>query len=310
MGEHIEPTAKPTASRAARPKYYLSVCCIFKNEAEYIEEWLRFYDLLGVEHFYLYDNVSMDGYADVLAPWIAAGRVSLYHIDMPAPQLPAYSHCILTLGHESRWIAFLDVDEFLFSPIQTDLRHFLEPFENQAAVAANWVLFGPSGHQNKPPGLVTLSYTLRSDTSLCTFEAGLLKQPQLDPLDPRNYHPICSHVKSIVNAQEVVGVYTPHHFAYRNDRLAVSAAGRPIRDSFSDEVAIDVLRVNHYHSRSWEEFRRKIQRGRADGGTYDAPGMTRVAGLFDRIRDTTIFPLAEKVRAAIASHAPVGRSEK
>ena len=28
---------------------YLSVCGIFKNEAENLEEWLRFYELVGAE---------------------------------------------------------------------------------------------------------------------------------------------------------------------------------------------------------------------------------------------------------------------
>jgi hypothetical protein len=226
---------------------------------------------------------------------------------MPAPQLPAYSHCLSTFRQESRWIAFLDVDEFLFSPVQADLRCFLRPFEGQAAVAANWVMFGTSGHQNRPPGLVTLNYTMRCDIHLCTFEPGLLKYPQLTPTDPRSYHPICSHVKSIVDAQEAVGVYNPHHFAYRNDRLAVSAAGRPIFGSFSDEVAIDLLRINHYQSRSWEDFYRKMRRGRADtGGTYDVAAMTRNARSFDQIRDTTIVPLGEKVRTRMASQSPVG----
>lgn len=58
-------------------KHYLSVCCIFKDEAPYLEEWLRFYSLIGVEHFYLYDNDSTDAFKAVLAPWAAAGKVTL-----------------------------------------------------------------------------------------------------------------------------------------------------------------------------------------------------------------------------------------
>jgi hypothetical protein len=287
-------------------KRYLSVCAIFKDEAEYLEEWLRFYDLLGVDHFYLYNHASTDDYATVLAPWIAAGRVTLRHATMNAPQLPAYSDCLFNDGKENTWIAFLDIDEFLFSPVQSDLRCFLQPFEGEAGVVANWVMFGASGHQHKPAGLMTLNYTQRCDLNLCTFEPALLKQPNLDPKDPRSYHPVCSHVKSIVNTREAIGVWSPHQFAYRDGRLAVTAERRPVSAAVSDEVAIDSLRVNHYFSRSWDEFHRKLQRGRADvGGKYDAAAMIERNRLFDEVHDTTIFPFAQKVQAAITSAKPL-----
>ena len=38
-------------------KYYLSLCCIIKDE-RYLEEFIVYYNILGVEHFYIYDNES------------------------------------------------------------------------------------------------------------------------------------------------------------------------------------------------------------------------------------------------------------
>ena len=38
-------------------KYFLSLCCIIKDE-RYLEEFIIYYNLLGVEHFYIYDNES------------------------------------------------------------------------------------------------------------------------------------------------------------------------------------------------------------------------------------------------------------
>lgn len=244
-------------------KHYLSVCCIFKDEAPYLEEWLRFYSLIGVEHFYLYDNDSTDFYKAVLAPWASAGKITLNQISAPAPQKPAYAHCLSTYGSDNRWIAFLDMDEFLFSPAQTDLRIFLKDFEHAPAVVANWIMFGASGHQQKPEGLVMLNYTMRCEEQLCTFERALLKQAGLDPSRPQSYHPFCGHIKSIVNPREVLAVCSPHHFLYRDRRPATSAAGAPVSGPFCDDVRIDRLRVNHYFSKSWAELRRKLDRGTA-----------------------------------------------
>ena len=281
-------------------KHYLSVCCIFKDEAPYLEEWLRFYHLVGVDHFYLYDNGSTDGYAAVLAPWQAAGKVTLHFNRAPAAQRPAYCHCLLEFAQESRWIAFLDIDEFLFSPGCTDLRSFLQPFENQPAVAANWLMFGASGHERKPPGLVTLSYPYRCESNLCTIERALLKKPDLNPADPANYHLLCSHIKSIVNPDKVIAVGSPHHFIYGKGALAVTPGGQPVPGPFSDQVEIESLRINHYFSRSWEEFGRKLTRAHADGtAAYDAAQMIERNRLFDQVHDTTIFPLGQKIAAGI-----------
>ena len=41
-------------------KFYLSFCSIFKNEAPYMKEWIEYHLLVGVDHFYLYNNNSTD----------------------------------------------------------------------------------------------------------------------------------------------------------------------------------------------------------------------------------------------------------
>jgi glycosyl transferase family 92 len=282
--------------------HYLSICCIFKNEAPYLEEWLRFYDLVGVDHFYLYDNESSDDFVQVLRPWVNAGRAAVIGISGPAPQKQAYAHCLQTFGNDNRWIAFVDMDEFLFSPVKESLQEFLSAYETQPGVVANWVMFGPSGHQAKPAGLTTLNYTMRCETSLRVIDKQMLRSLKLDPADPRSYFPICSHVKSIVDPRKVAAVLSPHHFKFVDDQVPVTASGRPLVTApFSSGVEIDRLRVNHYFSRSWEELARKLSRGRADiVGKYDPAEMIERTRMYDVVRDTTIFPLALKVQAAMS----------
>jgi len=282
---------------------YLSICCIFKDEAPYLEEWLRFYDLVGVDHFYLYDNGSTDQFVPVLAPWVNAGRATVMGISGPAPQKKAYADCIQRFASDSRWIAFLDLDEFLFSPVQADLREFLPAYDSQPGVVANWVMFGASGHQTKPAGLTTLNYTLRCETSLRVIDKQMLRRLDLNPADPRSYFPICSHVKSIVDPRKVVSVQSPHHFKFVEGQVPITASGQPlVQAPFTFDVEIDRLRVNHYFSRSWEELARKLARGRADiVGKYDPAEMIERTRMYEVVRDTTIVPLALKVQAAIGS---------
>ena len=58
-------------------KYKVSVCAIFKNEAPYLKEWIEFNHLVGVEHFYMYNNNSEDDYLAVINPYIEKSWITL-----------------------------------------------------------------------------------------------------------------------------------------------------------------------------------------------------------------------------------------
>lgn len=65
-------------------KYNVSICSIFKNEAPYLKEWIEFNNIVGVDHFYMYNNNSEDDYEAILQPYIKSGLVTL--IDWPQNQ--------------------------------------------------------------------------------------------------------------------------------------------------------------------------------------------------------------------------------
>jgi hypothetical protein len=58
-------TPKPTGT---------AICAVFRDEAPYLAEWVEFHRLVGVEHFFLYDDRSRDASRDVLAPQGTGGR--------------------------------------------------------------------------------------------------------------------------------------------------------------------------------------------------------------------------------------------
>ena len=150
------------AGRTRPPDVYLSVCAIYRDEAPYIREWIEFHRVVGVERFFLYDNLSKDDHLSVLAPYVESGIVRLHDWPMEGrAQVPAYEHCVREHGAESRWIAFIDLDEFLFSPTGRPLPEILAEYERWPAVGVNWAVFGPSGHERKPPGLVIENYDRR-----------------------------------------------------------------------------------------------------------------------------------------------------
>ena len=129
-------------------KYELAICSIFQNEARFMKEWLEFYKLVGVQHFYLYNNFSTDNYLKILNHYIKKGEVEVIDWNITNEglnaQYTAFNDALRKTKGIVKWLAYLDLDEFLF-PVQVNsLLDFLDEFEEFGGVCANWVMFGTS----------------------------------------------------------------------------------------------------------------------------------------------------------------------
>ena len=223
------------------PAHTLSVCAIYFNEASYLEEWIEFHRLVGVERFYLYDNGSTDEHADVLDPYVREGSVIVRDWPESPGQTSAYADCLARDRDDSRWIAFIDADEFLFSPTGQPLPELLSAYESHPGVVVNCAMFGPNGHRVRPSGLVTESY--------------------MRPLDSHRTR----LVKTIADPRLAKHAAGPHHFEY-SQGLAVDENHYPVKGPWTKSVSCSTLRINHYVTKSEQEFEAKRARPRADAG--------------------------------------------
>ena len=173
---------------------YLCVCAIYLNEAPYLREWIEFHRIVGVEKFFMYDNGNVDNHLEVLGPYLEDGTVVVHEWPMRPGQMPAYDDCLRVHGDESRWIAFIDLDEFLFSPTYRPLPEVLVDYERHPGVIVNWASFGTSGHVTQPPGLVIETHHYRRNYAPDAFES----------------------IKCIVDPRRTERALSPHAFRYRD----------------------------------------------------------------------------------------------
>lgn len=244
----------------------LAICAIFKNEAPYLREWIEFHMLVGVDRFYLYQNGSVDNWVSILQPYVRDGKVEITHWPYPAPcQLEAYQHFIDRRKGQPGWVAFIDCDEFLFSPNRPTITAALAEIASPAwgAVAVNWVCFGASHQEHRTDGLVLERFTMR----------------------PADNFPPNLHVKSIVRMDRVIAAGPdPHHFPVAGGTFTES--GLEMAGPLSSQPSHTWLRINHYHTKSREEYLQRIARGKAD-----SPGL-RSAGEFDGYQSTDLTDTA------------------
>ena len=107
------------------PKYYLTVCAIAKNEGPYFKEWIEWHRKQGVEKFYIYDNESTDCTKEVLEPYIESGLVEYRYWPGQKQQLATYDDCFERHRLEARWIAVIDLDEFIVPMQDRSIPEFL-----------------------------------------------------------------------------------------------------------------------------------------------------------------------------------------
>ncbi|MBQ6434246.1 MAG: glycosyltransferase family 92 protein [Bacteroidaceae bacterium] len=230
-------------SDLTRPEHYLAVCAIAKDEGPYFKEWIEWHLSQGVDHFYIYDNESSDGTREILQPYIDSGVVEYKYWPGHRRQLAAYDDCLDHYRLASRWIAFIDLDEFIVPVKDASIPAFLKRFETFAAVEINWLVYGSGGHKTKSPGTMMERFRFHSLPG----------------------HRLNRHVKSIINPREVFTMIGCHEAAKISGSIADSH-GQPVTKNFRErEPQQDIIRINHYAVRSYEEFLEKQARGRASG---------------------------------------------
>lgn len=132
-------------NKQPKKKYFLAVCAIFKNEGKCLTEWLNYYLLAGVEHFYLYNNFSDDNYQELLQPYIDKGLVTLIDWPVPFGQFQAYQNCVETYASEANWIGFLDLDDFVVPYETKDIKQWLSRYNKFPCVSCYWKMFSSGG---------------------------------------------------------------------------------------------------------------------------------------------------------------------
>lgn len=247
-------------------KQKIAICAIFKNEAKYLYEWISFHQLMGIGHFFLYNNNSTDDFIEVIRLF---DESTITLIDWPRQpgQISAYNHCLYRFGDQCDWLAFIDIDEFLYCPDSTPLPDFMDRYKNYGGLGINWMVFGSSGHKTKPDGDVTRNYLMRGKKDITIPYSHLaIRTPGNNSIV--RYIPFNSHIKSVVQPQAVDFCPNPHYFIYRRGFFCVSESGERIDGPFSKTVGATTIRLNHYWSKSTEECVEKIAKGKADSGEY------------------------------------------
>lgn len=227
--------------------YELSIAAIFQNEAPFLKEWIEYHRMVGVEHFWLYNDNSTDHWQEVLTPYINEEIVELIEWPIPHPiryieyQVLACQDAIRRAQGKSTWLASIDIDEFLFPQQEHTVTECLNRhFSNASGVFINWRNFGTGGISIDPGDPILFQLTAASKKS----------------------HPRNLVGKSIIRPEQVEcdSVWCPHHFVLKSQAQYYNGDALPIPFTGVDLIPHDryphdqYIRINHYAMRDENFF--------------------------------------------------------
>ena len=231
-------------------KHEIAVACMFRNGSFYLREFIEYYKLIGITKFYLGDNMSTDASMEILRPYILSGDVEIEQIeDMIGDKgndyfeqkihVPFYARCIAKSIGSVKWLACIDIDEFIVPVQKFTLLEALIPYEAYAGIMLYWVNYGSSGLQKVPVDRLFLEVlTKRMDLTKGDVLGKLIIRPE--------------RVHGFGNDPHVVYSIMPYEVVSEN-----FVTNAPVYLSIHPPV--DILRINHYNVGDISHFYREKQ---------------------------------------------------
>jgi glycosyltransferase involved in cell wall biosynthesis len=228
----------------------LAAVLIARNEGPYLEEWVAHHLRLGVDYIFIYNNESWDNSADVLRK---LGRIpEIFVKDWPliegvTPQYAAYNDALRMLPQVADYAAFIDADEFLIPTSLQNIKDIIGALERHhpdfGALVVNQRIFGSNGLEKYQDAPVLRRFSKGTD---------------------ENY-PENKWVKSIYRVSCVERIRDPHSSPLKfGSRYNTSGVRLDFNEGDARQAGVvdfSALQLNHYITKSHEEFLWKRARG-------------------------------------------------
>jgi hypothetical protein len=215
---------------------------LIKDENEYINEWLKWHIDIGFEHFYIYDNGSKTPIQEsVEEQYLPLCTFIDYSSGYSCLQPDCYNHALNNYGPFTKWLAFIDTDEFIRTIDGKKINDFLKEFEEFDGLYVKWIMYNANGlyyKDNRPQR--------ERFTQISSYD-------EWKPCGKSIIQP--SKIK-IMGTHFPAGVIGQYKMVDSNKNLK-----RTGLESFSDEEKIV---IDHYFTRSFEEWQEKAARGSCD----------------------------------------------
>jgi len=267
-------------------KQTLAMCIRCRDDLDCLKENIEYHTLIGVEHFFIYDHLSVIPLKSALADY---DNVTVELVLTKEKMLECYYKCWCENKNKFQWIAFIDTDEFIvMKDGNIDLKEFLQPYEKYGGLVIWWKNFGTSGHKTKQKSVIH-SYTGSVEHNGPGYKTILQTQYGHPPIPPQCNPHYCVYFKSNNRHQIIQKFAVDENFIKMPTPLVIEY--RQVKRN------INKIQLNHYLVRSLEDLEEKIKRYRDFPRGQKLKGWrnTRTTPDSDAVVDNTIIDFLDKL---------------
>jgi hypothetical protein len=224
---------------------------LFTNarDEKYIKEWAAHHLLLGFDYIFITDHLSVIPLTSVLHNFNNRVIVSRYNKKNNI-KIELMNKAIITAKkYRVDWFIYLDADEFIILNHKTitNIKEFLQVYNNADMVGVNWLMFGSNSLDKDPHNII--GHFTKSDLLLN------------------------NHIKSFVRTNEAINANTPHVYNIKNPMNFFCYNHRMCNITSYHDYNIPFFKapiyIAHYVIQSKESYlRRRHNRPRDDSGTF------------------------------------------
>ena len=264
---------------------------IVRDQEHYVKEWLAFHRIVGVDRFVILLHKCCDKTEERIRELPFQDRIMIHRVvdDRVSVQMGAYHWAVRKYAHHSKWLLFIDADEFFFGTREDYLPNILRRYDDPArygGLAAHWVNFGHNNHPNRES----------------VFRDGKLSIEAFTTKNGDPSHHANRSFKCIIPTRQMIAILSPHK------QLTINPI---VREDFKPLIAnhyetraypiTNIVRCHHYHTRSMEDWVERSKRGSCNT-VYDSAKTYNVTRFVERggnVEDKTIVRFAERIKEMI-----------
>ncbi|MBN2900165.1 MAG: glycosyltransferase family 2 protein [Clostridia bacterium] len=285
----------------------IGIGAIFRDEFDYIIEWLSYHIVAGFNDYLIADNGSTDGTRELLEALQEVGFISLLYQPVVEnfAQIRAYNKIVEKTIELWDAILFIDADEFLVHDSFVDgaeMSYLINLLSDQTIglIGINWRCFGSSGLEDQDERLVIERFRwCADDSNIVPYSKvfkSILNNNNIKSLSNYSFHQKADvHISFVTDDAKKVSVLGDNisQFLWPIDGIFCPVSDSPIVSVLESAP----LRINHYLIKSKSEYTTKKRvRGDAQSGINTDRGEQY---FFDHDFDDKVFNFPHKKIASV-----------
>ena len=227
-----------------KKKIKICVCTVGKSENKYILEFVKHYKKYGIDKIYIYDNndkITGERFENILSDYIKINFVEILNYrGIEGKQLDMLQDCYNHNYKLYDWLIFYDVDEFIYLKNYINMKDFLiqKKFNKCQSIYLNWIIHTDNNHlyyDNRP--LSERFTEIIKNKNYCNGKT--IIRGNIDNITIKTTHLLdlnigrCNGFGKIFKSKGIFCIIPDYNYYY----------------------------IDHYYSKSTEEFINKINKG-------------------------------------------------